>query len=187
MESWCVRAGSWLGALSLASVSSMALGTPLEADTREVHAFNVSGADPTNAIHSLGKQAGIEIVASAEDLRNKKLNSVSGTISTSDALSSLLAGTGLEYRYVGDRAVALLADAASDQASPRQAGGAPPASQSVQGRGEARGEAQEASVSKEKSAAASQPEPDKPEEVVVTGVAPHQRLQGADPGDGPEL
>lgn len=110
----------WFGAIILASVDGLAFAGPLSTSTQDVHEFNISSTDPTNAIHAFGKQAGIQIVASADDLRNKKFNSISETISTDKALSDLLAGTGLEYRYVSEKAVALVPDEPYDKkAAPR--------------------------------------------------------------------
>src|SRR5437773_1268548 len=95
-----------MSALLLASL--LAVAAPLPAAAQEVHAFNVSTTDPASAIRAFGVQAGIQILASADDLRGKQLNPVSGKISTEEALNDLLAGTGLDHRYVGERAVAVV-------------------------------------------------------------------------------
>jgi iron complex outermembrane receptor protein len=97
-----------MSALLLASL--LAVAAPLPAAAQEVHAFNVSTTDPASAIRAFGVQAGLQILASADDLRGKKLNPVSGEFSTEQALNDLLAGTGLDHRYVSDRAVALVSD-----------------------------------------------------------------------------
>jgi iron complex outermembrane receptor protein len=109
MSSWERRAHGPMGALLLASL--LAIVTPLPAAAQEVHEFSVSVSDPASAIRTFGLQAGIQILASADDLKGKKLNPVSGEISTEDGLKSLLAGTGLGHQYVGERAVALVNDA----------------------------------------------------------------------------
>jgi iron complex outermembrane receptor protein len=97
-----------MSAFILASV--LAVAAPLPAAAQEVHAFNVSVQDPAGAIRAFGVQAGVQILASADDLKGKKFNPVSGDISTEDGLKVLLAGTGLDHRYVGERAVALVTD-----------------------------------------------------------------------------
>jgi outer membrane receptor protein involved in Fe transport len=110
--------------------SLLAMAAPLPAVAQQVHEFNVSPADPAIAIGTFGAQAGIQILASADDLKGKRLNSIKGSLSTEAALNVLLAGTGLEHRYVSDRAVALVASSASpDQpsagsAAPSAPGGA---------------------------------------------------------------
>lgn len=91
---------------------------------QEVHAFNVSAQDPSTAIRAFATQAGLEILASADDLKGKTLNAVNGEIPTEVALNALLAGTGLGHRYVGDRAVALIsggpsADIVAQQSVPK--------------------------------------------------------------------
>src|SRR5216683_7136846 len=101
----CRRNGS-MSAFILASV--LAVAAPLPAAAQEVHAFNVTVQDPAGAIRSFGVQAGVQILASAEDLKGKKFNPISGDLSTEEALKDLLAGTGLDHQYVGDRAVALV-------------------------------------------------------------------------------
>jgi len=55
-----------------------AIATPLPAAAQEVHAFNVQAADPSSAIRAFGAQAGIQILASADDLKGKKFNPVTG-------------------------------------------------------------------------------------------------------------
>jgi len=97
-----------MSAFILASL--LAVAVPLPAAAQEVHAFNVSAQDPAGAIRAFGAQAGVQILASANDLKGKKFNPVSGDISTEDALTVLLAGTGLDHRYVGERAVALVSN-----------------------------------------------------------------------------
>lgn len=90
-------AASWLGLLASSTACA-----------QELHPFSVQGQDASDALRLLGAQAGIQILASAQDLAGVKLNSVTGTMSTPQALQDLLAGTGLEYRYVGDAAVAVV-------------------------------------------------------------------------------
>jgi len=105
------RVTATMSALMLAAL--LVVAAPLPAAAQEVHAFNVVAPDPASAILSFGEQAGIQILASADDLRDKKFNPVSGDISTEEALNDLLAGTGLDHRYVGDRAVALVSNSSA--------------------------------------------------------------------------
>ena len=100
------RINGQMSAFILASL--LATAAPLPAVAQEVHAFNVSVQDPAGAIRAFGIQAGLQILASADDLKGKKFNPVSGDISTERALTVLLVGTGLDHRYVGERAVALV-------------------------------------------------------------------------------
>jgi iron complex outermembrane recepter protein len=111
MDTWKRSARNPMSAFFL--VSLLAMAVPLPAAAQEVHDFNVSAADPATAIGAFGVQAGIQILASADDLKGKQFNSIKGNYSTEDALNDLLAGTGLQHHYVGDRAVALVASSAS--------------------------------------------------------------------------
>ncbi|MGB6306932.1 MAG: TonB-dependent receptor, partial [Steroidobacteraceae bacterium] len=95
-----------MSALILASV--LAFASPVPAAAQQVRTFNVHVRDPAGAIRAFGAQSGFQILASADDLKGKQFNPVSGDISIEQALDDLLAGTGLDHRYVGDRAVALV-------------------------------------------------------------------------------
>jgi iron complex outermembrane recepter protein len=92
----------------MASILGAAASLPAAA--QEIHTFNVESPDPARAIRAFGTQAHIQILASADDLKGKQFNPVIGKISTEEALDDLLAGSGLDHRYVGDRAVALTSD-----------------------------------------------------------------------------
>ena len=126
MIAWNLRTHGILSAFILAAL----LGTaPLPAVAQVVHAFDLSEPDPASAIRAFGVQAQIQILASADDLKGKRFNPVSGDITTEAALNDLLAGTGLYHRYVGERAVALVSNnsegGASAQPSREPARGAP--------------------------------------------------------------
>src|SRR5674476_573623 len=75
----------------------------LPAAAEESHAFNVLAQDPSTTIRAFAAPAGVQILASADDLKGKKLNPIVGEIPTEEALNALLAGTGLDHRYVGYR------------------------------------------------------------------------------------
>jgi len=96
-------------------VSSMVLFVLLAAQgalpavAQEIHRFDVTSVDNAAAIHAFAMQSGVQILAAGDVLDGHRLNSVSGVHSTDEGLQLLLAGTGLEHQYVGERAVALLA------------------------------------------------------------------------------
>jgi iron complex outermembrane receptor protein len=99
-----------VGALIL--ISLLIAAAPVPSAAQEVHAFDVPTSDPASAIRTFVLQSGWQILASADDLKGKTLNPVSGDISVEDGLKELLAGTGLEHRYVGEHAVALVSESA---------------------------------------------------------------------------
>jgi Secretin and TonB N terminus short domain len=94
--------------VALICLSELAAASRLPAAAFELHSFEVAGHDPSAAIRAFGAQAHIQVFASADDLKGKTFNSVSGEVSTEDGLNRLLAGTGLGHRYVSERTVALL-------------------------------------------------------------------------------
>ena len=90
MSTWKLRTCGPMSAFLL--ISWLAMTAPLPAAAQEVHTFNVPAADPASAIRAFGAQAGIQILASADDLKGKQLNPVNGEISTENGLNDLLAG-----------------------------------------------------------------------------------------------
>src|ERR1700733_3243818 len=109
----------------------------------EMHHFDVPEEEAAAAIRDFGEQAHVQILVAAEAVKGKKLHSVTGTLSTEQGLNTLLSGSGLTHRYVGDPSIALLAAQASGAASSTQAklggtGGADPGPQ--EGKGDFSGE-----------------------------------------------
>lgn len=127
-----------LGSISAALVVSLlALFGSSTAAAQELRSFSVQDQDAANALRTLGAQAGIQVLASTADLSGIKLNDVTGTMTTQQALRRLLAGTGLEFRYVSDTAVAVVPSAPARRVrtaaidatatAPQAAAAAPPA------------------------------------------------------------
>jgi iron complex outermembrane receptor protein len=86
----------------------------------ETRAFNIDVSSPALALQAFAAQSGMQILASGARLQGRQLNPVTGELSTEDALQQMLAGSGLRFEYVGERAVALVAvdDAAAARARP---------------------------------------------------------------------
>lgn len=104
--------------------ATLAAASPVPAFAQEVHQFTVQTADPLQAIQDFGAQSGLQILASATQLRGKQLNAVNGVISSDIGLTQLLEGTGLRHKYVAERTVVLVngvseqtSDAGSDASS----------------------------------------------------------------------
>lgn len=164
---------------ALGLVALLALGAPLPAVAQEVHVFNVQASDPATAIRAFGAQAGIQILASADDLKGRKLNAVSGSVSTEQGLNSLLAGTGLAHHYMSDRAVTLVKDTGSAGSGP-QANTPAPASRSLQLAQESASTTNASGPSptkKEATSTVADAEPVVLSEVVVTAEKRSERLQ----------
>jgi iron complex outermembrane receptor protein len=114
---WAVRARQGAITILLAG-ASLAVAVPAMAD--EMRAFNIDVSSPARALQAFAAQSGVQILASGTRLQGRQLNPVAGELSTEIALQQLLAGSGLRYEYVGERAVALVAvdDAAVARATP---------------------------------------------------------------------
>lgn len=78
---------------SAAMVSCVAVATPAFAQSRN---FDVPAQSANKAISVFARQAGIQLIARAQDVRGKRTNTVRGSYSVEEALRLLLAGTGLQ-------------------------------------------------------------------------------------------
>ena len=101
----------------LAGATLVAVAPAMADETR---AFNIDASSPTLALQAFAAQSGMQILASGTRLQGRQLNPVTGELSTEVALQQMLAGSGLGYEFVGDRAVALVAvnDPAAARATP---------------------------------------------------------------------
>lgn len=87
--------GSAYRAHAMASVAAMAVvfyASPAMAQTRS---FNVPAQSAELGIPMFAKQAGLQILADGDAVRNKRTNAVKGEMPVDEALRRLLAGTGL--------------------------------------------------------------------------------------------
>lgn len=71
------------------------------------HNFNIPAQPLTEALLSFGRQSGLQVSVQAEIASGKSSTAVSGQISSGEALSRLLAGTGLIYRFTSANTVAI--------------------------------------------------------------------------------
>ena len=86
---------------SAVAIVAVAVASPAMAQERS---FDVPAQDAARAIPEFARQAGVQIIASGVTTRGKTTNAVHGTMSVSEGLRVLLAGTGLTVR--GDPASA---------------------------------------------------------------------------------
>jgi iron complex outermembrane recepter protein len=94
--------------LELVVAALLAASGSLPAFALEVHRFEIPEEDAALAIRDFGAQAHVQILVAGENVRDKRLHAVSGNFTTEDALNTLLIGSGLTHKYVGDKSVALL-------------------------------------------------------------------------------
>jgi len=80
-----------------AAIACIAVAAPACAQTRT---FDVPAQDASKGIPAFARQAGIQLLASAKDVRGKRTGAVRGSHTVAEGLALLLQGTGLEA--VGD-------------------------------------------------------------------------------------
>jgi|HubBroStandDraft_4_1064222.scaffolds.fasta_scaffold03475_3 iron complex outermembrane receptor protein len=158
----------------------------------EVHPFDIPEEEAAAAIRDFGEQAHVQILVAGEAVKGKKLHAVTGEFSTEDGLNTLLSGSGLTHRYVGDHSIALLAAQASGSASSTQVqlagtGSADPGTQEGKNDSSAgfllvqvdQGQTSSPSTGEAQQGQAAEMKPQL-EEVVVTGSRiPRTQVQGA--------
>jgi iron complex outermembrane recepter protein len=121
------RMVEWILAAALAASSTM------PAFAAEFHRFEIPEEEAAAAVRDFGAQAHVQILVAGENVKGKTLHAVSGDLTTEDALNTLLYGSGLTHRYVGDHSVALV-PLAQAQAS-ASGGTTQPADDGKEGRG----------------------------------------------------
>jgi len=146
-----------------------------------LHRFDIPEESAPAAIRAFGAQAHVQIVAAGKSVKGKRLHAVYGDLSTEDALNTLLFGSGLTHRYVGDGSVALLPESQSERAATggnelaQSGAGGPPSQESFLLAQETQGTSTE-TTSVEKSEQAPQTEPVSLQEVVITAQKREERL-----------
>ncbi|MBL8268010.1 TonB-dependent receptor [Steroidobacter sp.] len=88
--------------------ASLASASVTPAFATEEHRFDVPATEARAAIRKFAAQAKVQILADGENVQQAKLNPVSGQLSTEEGLKILLARSGLQAKYVGERSIALV-------------------------------------------------------------------------------
>ena len=89
-------------------IAALAVAGTIPAFAAETHQFNVPAEDAPTAIRDFASQAHVQILVAGENVKEKHLHPVSGEFSTDQGLRLLLADSGLNPQYVGDRSIALV-------------------------------------------------------------------------------
>ena len=95
---------------------SLSTSVQAEAQTSQQISFNIPAGSLAASLASFGRQAGMQVTYQPQIAASKQAPAVSGTMSRQDALSRLLSGSGISYRFTGTNTVAL-----GDQSAPAQA------------------------------------------------------------------
>ncbi|MPT48809.1 MAG: TonB-dependent siderophore receptor [Sphingobium sp.] len=116
MVGFKVKRSAWAAAL----MSTVALGTSLpqaayaQNNGTQQKSFSVAAQSLADALALFGQQAGIQISAHGDLVRGLRSPGVSGTYTNAEALSRLLTGTGLIWRFSGNAVVLERAPQAAD-------------------------------------------------------------------------
>jgi len=111
------------GALLVSSAIVCAAVSPARAEA-QVRQFSIEAQSADTAISQLGRQGGIQIVAARRVTRAVRTNAVRGEMRAEEALTRLLAGTGLTAQRTGPTSFAII----SRTPSPTPPGGGVPTS-----------------------------------------------------------
>ncbi|MHA6721316.1 TonB-dependent siderophore receptor [Sphingomonas sp. RS6] len=72
-----------------------------------LRSFDISAQSLPDALILFGRQAGVEVTAESASTRGRSTGGVTGTFAPAEALSRLLAGTGLTFRWLSDQSVVI--------------------------------------------------------------------------------
>lgn len=114
--------GTWIAALMVGTALSGGPGVmPAQAAETaeqvaqgiEAKVFDIAPQPLADAVALFGRQAGLQVSAESALLGNRTSPGVSGSMTANEALSRLLAGSGLSWRFSGSRTVVLERTSAS--------------------------------------------------------------------------
>jgi len=102
------RAGLLLRAMMLSTTLGGAALMPSQAVAQSTERqFDIPAQSLGDALMAFGRQSGMQVTAEGRLVEGRNSSAVSGRIAPAQALSQLLAGSGLTFRYVGNNAVRL--------------------------------------------------------------------------------
>jgi outer membrane receptor for ferric coprogen and ferric-rhodotorulic acid len=103
--------------LGIVLATVLGWGNALPAFASEMHRFDIPAQAASEAIDDFASQARVQILVAGEKVKDKQLRALSGEYSTQEGLALLLANSGLEPKYVGDRSIALVSAGAAGERS----------------------------------------------------------------------
>ncbi|MDE1993438.1 MAG: STN domain-containing protein, partial [Rhizobiaceae bacterium] len=114
--------GSSLLALLIGGISSPGQAFAQQTSGR-MHEFHISSQPLDRALNQLAEQAGVQLAYKTANIGTRGAPALNGSMTTEQALSRLLSGTGLQYKFSAANAVTISGaqETAGDDAS---AGGA---------------------------------------------------------------
>jgi hypothetical protein len=89
------------------SIFTMSAGTKADAATRQ--ATNIAAQELAPALQTLARERDIQVVYRSELVGEHRTGGATGNLTFEEALTQLLNGTGLTYRYLAERAITIVA------------------------------------------------------------------------------
>jgi outer-membrane receptor for ferric coprogen and ferric-rhodotorulic acid len=95
---------------ALLATSSLMAATQAQAQSAATaeYSFDIPAQSLTTAVLAFGQQGSVQMSIDAALMEGKTTGGVKGRLSVQQALAQLLAGTGLTYRFTGERTVTIL-------------------------------------------------------------------------------
>lgn len=116
-----VRFGGMITGVALvlmapAAMAGEATGVEL-AQAAQRYEFNIPGQPLSNAIAELSRQVGFTVLYDIDLPNGAKSNPVVGSFSADEALTLMLSGAGVSYRFTGEKTITLVAETSSSGAN----------------------------------------------------------------------
>lgn len=105
-----------MGMVLLGSQPVIAAPTPHPSDTRVLR-IDIRATSLSGALRGLARQCGLQVARFSDVARETAVSPLSGEMTCTRALERLLAGTGLAFRFVNERTVAIMRAGPADSAT----------------------------------------------------------------------
>ncbi|MGF9567025.1 TonB-dependent siderophore receptor [Neorhizobium sp. JUb45] len=96
-------------AITVAAMTTAGISTPAMAQTSQTVSFDIQSTSLSRALRQFSQQSGIQVAYRTAIAANATAPSVKGQVTPQQALSTLLANSGLRYSFTGSGAVTILA------------------------------------------------------------------------------
>ncbi|HWU01518.1 MAG TPA: TonB-dependent receptor plug domain-containing protein, partial [Novosphingobium sp.] len=101
------------------TILAAAMATPAAAQAAgQAASINVPAQEVTSAVRQFARQAGVQIVVSGSVARGRRTHAISGRMSTGEALSRMLEGTGLAAKATGENSWVIVSGSGAPDPAP---------------------------------------------------------------------
>jgi hypothetical protein len=90
-------------------LSIVAMSGVTEADAAARQATNIAAQELAPALQTLARERDVQVVYRSELVGEHRTSGATGNLTLEEALTQLLNGTGLTYRYLAERAITIVA------------------------------------------------------------------------------